>query len=84
MVGRLRTLGRDAIYACGLWLLLVCSIVFCNACFEDSYAVLAALCAQKRIYGYQMRPKLHMMAHIVLRVGTFNMLRYTCALAALI
>ena len=33
--------------------------------FKDGYATLASLCAKLHIHGYQIRPKEHMMTHIV-------------------
>lgn len=31
---------------------------------KDGYSTLAALCSNMGIYGYQLRPKLHMQTHI--------------------
>ena len=33
---------------------------------QDGYATLAALSSRMGIFGFQLRPKLHMMFHIVL------------------
>ena len=33
--------------------------------FKDGYATLASLCAKLHIHAYQIRPKEHMMTHIV-------------------
>ena len=44
-------------------------VVFLNLCPyapEDGYSTLASLCSKAGFYGYQVRPKIHMLAHIVL------------------
>ena len=33
--------------------------------FKDGYATLASLCAKQHFHAYQIRPKEHMMMHIV-------------------
>lgn len=44
-------------------------LVFLNRCPyapQDGYSTLASLCSKAGFYGYQVRPKVHMLAHIVL------------------
>jgi len=58
------------IYGQGIWIprAVAQQLVVDGWKLSDGYSTLASLCSKAGFYGYQVRPKVHMLAHIVLDI----------------